>query len=138
MKHRAFASSMAEKVRKVNAIGAANSEYASIALLAEMVTRAEIIATLAEKYPKFGKSTMSMISHPERYGVCLTPEAKKYLSQKYPEKAPQKRKPPRRKKNNRLSVYVDDADAERVKVAAEQAGCRTMQEYLSKLIRSEL
>ena len=95
----------------------------------------EMIATLAEKYPNFSKITACMISHPERYGVGLTKEAQQYLYTAYPElKPPQKRKKPNRKKDRRIVFYVDDDEMTAVKTAAEGSGCKTMQEYLAKLM----
>lgn len=106
------------------------------------MTRSEIIATLNQKYPNFSKITMCMVLHPERYGVCLTSEASTYIQEIYPDIEPpyipkkrhKKKAPAKRKKGNRLSFYVDDDELAHVKAAAEEAGCKTMQEYLSTLI----
>ena len=99
----------------------------------------EITATLAQKYPKFSKITMCMISHPERYGVRLTSEAVKYIREIYPEHEapymPRRRQKSAQQKNHRLSFYVDDDDLAKVKASAEEAGCKTMQEYLHNLIK---
>ena len=99
----------------------------------------EITAILAQKYPNFSKITMCMISHPERYGVRLTADAVKYLQELYPELEapylPRRRRKSAPKKSHRLSFYVDDDDLAKVKASAEEAGCKTMQEYLHNLIK---
>lgn len=43
------------------------------------MTNNEVIELLKPHFPKFSKIQCSMLSHPEEYGVQLTPEAKKYL-----------------------------------------------------------
>ena len=70
--------------------------------MAKALKRKEIIATLQEKYPKFNKVAMSMASHPERYGVCLTKEAKEYLG------IEKQKKKPNRKKNHQLTIRIGD------------------------------
>lgn len=114
----------------------------AITASSEAMGRSQIVATLSKKYPKFTKMQMCMVLHPERYGVCLTSEAQSYLQDIYPEigkpyvtRRRRKTNPPRRKKANRLSVYVDDEELALVKERAEEAGCATMQEYLTTLLR---
>jgi len=97
--------------------------------------RKEIIATLTKKYPKFSKVTASMVAHPERYGVCLTPEAKAYLREAYP---PKEKKPCYRSKTNMVSVRLTDWDFMRFKKAYEESGEKSVQDYLEKIIGREL
>ena len=109
------------------------------------MTKKQMIATLAEKYPNFTKVQACMISHPERYGIGLTAEAQQYLQEIYPEtktrqsaiSTKKKRKPANRKKGRRLVIYVDDDEMAAVKADQEASGCKTMQEYLTSLIRRE-
>ena len=96
--------------------------------------RKEIIATLTKKYPKFSKVTASMVAHPERYGVCLTPEAKAYLKEMHPEI----KKPCHRSKGNRVSVRLDDWSYLRFRKAFEESGEKSVQDYLEKIIGREL
>lgn len=39
----------------------------------------EIVETLSQTWPRFGKATMSMVENPERYGVKLLPQAEAIL-----------------------------------------------------------
>ena len=107
------------------------------------MTKKEMIATLAEKYPNFSKVTACMIAHPERYGLGLTQEAQQYLQEIYPEaeieetgkSAKKKRKPPNRKKNKRIVLYVDDDLMMQVKDDVARAGFDSMQSYLTALVK---
>lgn len=111
-----------------------------IASLVKTMKRTEIIEILKKKYPNFNKSTMSMISNPDKYGVCLTKEANDYLMGACPElgKKPKAKKKPNRKNNRRLSVYVNDDVADLVQNAVYRHGYTTIQDYLALLIRRDI
>ena len=69
--------------------------------MAKKMTRKETIAILQETYPKFNKVAMSMVSHPDRYGVCLTKEAQQRLGITTAKK-------PKRKMGHQITVRIDD------------------------------
>ena len=43
------------------------------------LTNREVVEILQPHFPKFTKIQCSMLTHPDQYGVQLTPEAKKFL-----------------------------------------------------------
>lgn len=82
------------------------------------VTRKSAVAALREDFPSFTKSTMSMVCHPEDYGVQLTGDAERALVKAFgwqPGLSVAKRKAEgRRQKPNRLYVRLDDAMSARL------------------------
>ena len=93
------------------------------------------IAVLEEHYPKFTKVQASMLSNPERYGLCLLPAAEKVLFTKFGPPAKKSRSAARRTKPNRLVVYLDD-DRYRKLIAAK--GEASNQDYIAALLEREL
>lgn len=43
------------------------------------ISRSEMREAMRDKYPMFSKVVMAMIEAPEKFGVCLTPEAEQHL-----------------------------------------------------------
>ena len=80
----------------------------------------QIIRTIAEGYPGYTKIQNTMVNNPQKYGICLLPEAEKLLIDKFGEgegiKLPGvKRNESRRKKTNRLVVRLNDEMYNRVR-----------------------
>ena len=94
--------------------------------MAKARTQKETVAILQKTYPKFNKVAASMVAHPERYGVCLTREAKKALGDAKP-------KQPNRKKNHQLTLRLDD-DKYAILMSYCEREKRTPQKALEMLI----
>ena len=80
----------------------------------------QIIRTVAECYPGYTKIQNTMVNNPQKYGICLLPEAEKLLVDKFGEGEGiklhgAKRSESRRKKSNRLVVRLNDEMYNRVR-----------------------
>ena len=80
----------------------------------------QIIRTIAEGYPGYTKIQNTMVNNPQKYGICLLPEAEKLLVDKFGEGEGiklrgVKRRESRRKKSNRLVVRLNDEMYNRVR-----------------------
>ena len=80
----------------------------------------QIIRTIAEGYPGYTKIQNTMVNNPQKYGICLLPEAEKLLVDKFGEGEGiklrgVKRSESRRKKSNRLVVRLNDEMYNRVR-----------------------
>ena len=80
----------------------------------------QIIRTIAEGYPGYTKIQNTMVNNPQKYGICLLPEAEKLLVDKFGEGEGiklhgVKRSEIRRKKSNRLVVRLNDEMYNRVR-----------------------
>ena len=86
------------------------------------ITNRDMIAELRRYYPRYGKPVQSMICHPEKYAVQLTPEAEAILRLAFGTHPglsetvwdgqtvlPKPRRQERRKKANKLTVRLDDS-----------------------------
>lgn len=96
------------------------------------------IEAIREKYPKFTRVQMSMVKNPE-YGIQLSSGALSVLRDKNIRPPSQSRsafvKKIHRAKQNRISIRLSDEDKVRFMLAKQQSGCKTVQEYLEKLIK---
>lgn len=82
------------------------------------VTRAQAVPALKKSFRLFTKSTLSMVCHPDDYGVQLTGDAERALVKAFgwqPGLSVAKRRAEgRRQKPNRLYVRLDDAMSARL------------------------
>lgn len=97
-----------------------------------------VCKALSEKFPKFTKSQLSMVRNPE-YGLQMASEALAELKAKGIPPPVKKRSHfvktiSQRKKPNRVTVRLNDAQKDMLMKAKEKSGCRSLQEYLEKLI----
>lgn len=100
-----------------------------------------IIETLQPAFPKFTKVQLSLVRNPA-YGLQLSSEAVLLLKGKGiapPGKADQKsfKRTPKRSKTNRITVRLNDAQKVRLIEQVEQSECKSVQEYLEKLIQEK-
>lgn len=94
------------------------------------------------KYPGFSKIGKSMVCNPERYGVCLIPEAEAQLLAAFGDhpglSANAKRVSPRprpaRTKPNRLVVYLPDDTNARLRALMQRRGYATVQDFLCSIL----
>ena len=96
---------------------------------------------LHDKYPKFGRVQMCMIRNPE-YGLQMAQGAVSileangiYLNGKNKNK--KVKQASQRKKENKITVRLSDAEKVRLLELKEQAGCKSVQEYIEKIIKGE-
>ena len=99
------------------------------------VTRKSAVAALREDFPSFTKSTMSMVCHPEDYGVQLTKQAERTLCNSFgwhvglAIRRGQGRKE-NRAKANRLTLRLDDAMNARLDAFYERSAFASKQDLL--------
>ena len=86
----------------------------------------EAVAVLKETYPGMSKSVLSMGRKPDRYGVELTPLAKRKIGIT---------KADRRRKPFRLTVRLSEDEFQQFELAR---GCDTRQDFCSEIIRQAL
>ena len=96
------------------------------------LTNKEIISLLRPHFPKFSKVQCSMLSHPEIYGVEISPKALKLLPP-----LPGKKAPAKRSKPNRLTVRLNDADYALVDALIRQNG-GSAQSFLEEALKEKL
>lgn len=95
----------------------------------------QIIRTVAEGYPSYTKIQNTMVNNPQKYGICLLPEAEKLLVDKFGEGEGiklhgAKRSESRRKKSNRLVVRLNDEMYNRVRDLMFRLGYTSVQAFL--------
>lgn len=99
------------------------------------VTRAQAVPALKKSFRLFTKSTMSMVCHPEDYGVQLTKQAERTLCNSFgwhvglAIRKGQGRKE-NRAKANRLTLRLDDAMNARLDAFYERSAFASKQDLL--------
>lgn len=101
----------------------------------------QVYDALHEKYPKFGRVQMCMVRNPE-YGLQMAAGAVSVLKAKgIPPPGENRNKnvkqTPNRKKQERITVRLTNEQRVRLSELKEKSGCKTMQEYLEKLINEQ-
>jgi len=99
----------------------------------------DIIEAVKSKYPGFSKIQCSMINNEPKYGIQLTADAEKLIAEKFGYSEglsikPKKKSQVKRIKTNRLTVRLDDATYDRVKIKMAQEGSESVQSFLEKMI----
>lgn len=102
------------------------------------VTRKQAIATLNNKYPKFGKATMTMICNPDDYGVRLVSEAEAELINAFGYHAGlaerRRRGEAQRRKKNKLTLRLDDSLYEQLQTVYRRTSFASMQDMLEAAV----
>ena len=105
------------------------------------LTNNDIIEKLKAKFPKYTKSTMTMVNNPYDYAVQLLPEAETLLAEAYGEGPGLTIYKKRRsvnhlnsKKPNRLYVCVNDNTLERMKSVMSRMNFATTQDFVEAAI----
>lgn len=121
------------------------------------ITNPDMTRAVAGLFPDYSKVQSTMVNAPEKYGVCLLPEAERLLCDLWgpgpglasvPFEAgdedpdlrilkappPKKKKSDRRKKKNAVIFRMDDALYRRALLLKEQSGCASMQELFETLL----
>jgi hypothetical protein len=105
------------------------------------ISNNDIINTLKAKFPKYQKSTMTMVNNPYDYAVQLLPEAEALLVEAYGtgqglticEKR-RSRNHGNKKKPCRLYVRLDNALMDQVKTLMEKMHFATVQDFVEAAI----
>lgn len=104
---------------------------------------AEMVALIKKSYPGFDKSLLSKCSNSERYGVELVPEAMKILLKRFgqeqpPEKPQKKRTSSGHRFSCRISARLPDDDYQALQRLIKAEGYKTMQAWVSAMVREYL
>lgn len=109
------------------------------------ISNTDMIKAIRASYRNYSGATNAMVNNPDKYGVCLLPEAEKILVAHFGNgkgldcKEPKAiRKACLRKRPNRLSVYLSDEMYETFKTMMHHEGCDTVQDFLLKILTDYL
>jgi len=78
------------------------------------ISSIDMVKALRPRFRGFTKNIMSYLNQPEKYGICLTPEAEEIIVNTFgsgpglAHRKFQKKRPERRTKQNRMTVRIDD------------------------------
>lgn len=108
--------------------------------LEKNITNADMIAVLKKRFPKYQKSTMTMVNNPYDYAVQLIPEAEAILVEAYGSGAglsifKKRSSHSNKNKPNRLYVRLDDALMAKVKAVMERMSFATTQDFVEAAIQ---
>lgn len=102
------------------------------------VSRKQAITTLNNKYPKFGKATMTMICNPQDYGVQLVSEAERELIDAFGYHSGlaerRRRNDHNRKKKNKLTLRLDDSLYQQLQEVYHRTAFASMQDMLEAAV----
>lgn len=112
------------------------------------ITNRDMIAELKKYYPRYGKPVQSMVTHPEKYGVQLVPEAEARLTLAFgehpglsetwlmidPGELPKAVHKERRLKANKLTVRLDDSLFSQLRELYDRTAFASMQDMVEAAI----
>ena len=98
---------------------------------------------LHEHFEKYSKIQSSMVNAPEKYGMCLTPEAEAILIAKFGYGAGlntkvKKNSKVKRNKSNRMACRLDDQTYDAVKSKMAEMGLKSAQEFIEYSVKEIL
>lgn len=107
------------------------------------ISNVEMTETLSEAFPKYSKIQSAMVNAPEKYGLCLTPEAEAVLIAKHGSgdglnTKPKKKSKVKRNKSNRMAVRFDDPTYDMVKNKMAEMGLKSAQEFIEFSVKKVL
>lgn len=115
------------------------------------LTSKEMVSAVKKDFPAYSKIQNSMIMYPEKYGLCLVPEAEQSLVNVFgggpglesaenakisEDSATENRRRPNRRKPNRLVVYLGDELNNRVRDLMFRLRYNTVQDFLEAALSS--
>lgn len=102
------------------------------------ITNAEMVEALKAKYPKYSKSTQSMVCNPEDYAVQLTDEAEELLVDKFGYAPGLSQRAPKNHENKakpyRLYVRINDELKGRLDGVKSRMGFATDQDLIESAL----
>lgn len=105
------------------------------------LTNSQMVKAVSTSYPGYTKIQHTMVNNPDKYGVCLLPEAERLIVEAYGEgegiKLPStKSRDCKRKKRNRLVVRLNDEMYNRVRDLMLRLHYDTVQSFLEAALSS--
>ena len=109
------------------------------------ITNPEMTDALQEVFPSYNKVCGTYVNNPEKYGVCLLPEAERLLLKTFgpgpgfaslPWQETKKKKSDSRRKSNAVTVRMNDELFQYAKAAKDETGCDSMQALFEFLLVS--
>lgn len=99
------------------------------------ITNVQMTEALSEVFPKYSKIQSAMVNAPEKYGMCLTPDAEAVLISKFGvgtglNAKKKKNSKVKRNKSNRMAVRLDDPTYDMVKIKMAEMGLKSAQEFM--------
>lgn len=102
------------------------------------ISSRDVIAAVKEVAPKFDKTLLCKVEAPEKYGVCLVPDAEQVLEDSFGGAVKKPRNHGNREKPCRLYVRLGKMKMRRLMQAMATEGFETMQECLEYIISTWL
>ena len=104
------------------------------------ITNVDMTKTLHESYPAYTRIAATFVNKPEKYGVCLLPEAEALLVETYGEgpglaTAKKKKRPEKRRKSHCISFRMTDDLFASAQELMEYTGAFSMQELLEIVLK---
>ena len=105
------------------------------------ISNVQMTEVLREAFPSFSKIQASMVNAPEKYGLCLTPEAEAVLIANFGygdglNAKLRKNSKVKRHKSNRMAVRLDDPTYDMVKDKMAEMGLKNAQDFLELAIKN--
>ena len=105
------------------------------------ISNVQMTEVLREAFPSFSKIQASMVNAPEKYGLCLTPEAEAVLIANFGygdglNTKLRKNSKVKRHKSNRMAVRLDDPTYDMVKDKMAEMGLKNAQDFLELAIKN--
>lgn len=104
------------------------------------IDNVQMTAALREAFPKYSKIQSAMVNAPEKYGLCLSPEAEAILIAKFGygdglNEKHRKNAKVKRSKSNRMVVRLDDTTYDMVKAKMAEMGVKSAQEFIEYSVK---
>ena len=105
------------------------------------ISNVQMTEVLKTVFPSFSKIQASMANAPEKYGLCLTPEAEAVLIANFGygdglNTKLRKNGKVKRNKSNRMAVRLDDPTYDMVKDKMAEMGLKNAQDFLELAIKN--
>lgn len=104
------------------------------------VENKQMTELLCKHFPNYSKIQSAMVNAPEKYGICLSPEAEAILVANF---GPgpglnlkvKKKSLVKRNKSNRMAVRLDDQTYGMVKVKMAEMGLKSAQKFIEHSVK---
>ena len=106
-----------------------------------LINNVVMTEALSQAFPGFSKIQASMINSPDKYGLCLSPEAEAFLIDTFGygdglNAKKKKNSKVKRNKSNRMAVRLDDPTYDMVKDKMAEMGIKNAQDFLEVAIKN--
>ena len=105
------------------------------------VENKQMTELLCQHFPNYSKIQSAMVNAPEKYGICLSPEAEAILVANFGpgpglNSKTRRKTQVKRNKTNRMAVRLDDRSYNMVKIKMAQMGLKSAQDFLEIAIEN--